>query len=107
MVQINGLSGLCMVGFAVLGLISGFVLSPMWLIMKLWNACSSQMGVPEINFFQAGLLWFAVCLAVYMSFKGSISVKVHKAEPVPARELRKAITEMAEKEAVEKEEIKK
>ncbi len=96
-VQIQGLSGLLLLGFVVVGIICGFVLFPIWIIMVGWNELSvSVFSGPAINYYQASLLWIFLVLSAYLLLRNSISVKVEKPDSVDDSEIEKIINENIE-----------
>lgn len=106
LVKINSFSGLIIVMFIMTGLFCGFIVSPIWGIMKVWNAFMPNYGVPAINMFQAALLWLFAFISGFLFFSRSVSIKIERGQPVSPSELKKIMTEISEKE-VEKEEIRK
>jgi len=78
-IQIYGLSGLLLLGFALTGAFCGFVIFPVWVIMNVWNAvvCDILKG-PAINYFQAALLWAACALMCYLLLRNSISINIQR-----------------------------
>jgi len=80
-IQISGISGLLLFGFIIMGLICGFILFPIWMLMTGWNALIAEVFKgPSINYIQASLLWSFLTLAMYLGLKNSISIKVQKHE---------------------------
>lgn len=104
-VQLHGLSGLLLLGFIMAGLICGFVLFPIWIIMFGWNEISgSVFNGPIITYYQASLLWIFLALCAYLILRNSISVKIQKTEDVDEEEIEKIIEEnLAENDLEEKE----
>ncbi len=102
-VQIHGLSGLLLVGFIVIGLICGFVLFPIWIIMTGWNEISVNiLGWPVINYYQASLLWIFLALCSYLVLRNSVSIKIEKNDSVDEEEIEKIIEKnIAETEEME------
>ncbi len=93
-VQIHGLSGLLLLGFVLAGLICGFMLFPIWVIMTCWNELSVNVfGGPVINYYQASLLWIFLALCAYLILRNSISVKIQGSDPVDQEEIEKIIEE--------------
>lgn len=66
-ITINGVRGLFMAIFIVFGLVSGFILSPAWVCMKLWNIfVSENFSLPQMNFYQGLLLWAIIALTLHL-----------------------------------------
>ena len=52
-ITINGIRGIIAVVFIIFGLIAGFIVSPGWLCMKLWNYCFEYSNVVSyMNIYQ-------------------------------------------------------
>lgn len=65
-ITINGMRGMIMAVFIVLGLIAGFILSPAWVCMKLWNFAFQQSNyVAAMNIYQGLILWSIIALSFY------------------------------------------
>lgn len=65
-ITINGLRGILAAIFVVFGLIAGFVISPGWVCMKIWNYLFEQSGVVSVmNLFQGVMLWAIIALSLY------------------------------------------
>lgn len=65
-ITINGVRGIIVAIFIVLGLIAGFIVSPGWVCMKLWNyVFQNSSGVAIMNIFQGIMLWAIVALSLY------------------------------------------
>ncbi len=65
-ITINGVRGIITAVFVVLGLIAGFVISPGWVCMKLWNFGFQQSDyVSIINIYQGIVLWAIIALSLY------------------------------------------
>ena len=65
-ITINGMRGMIMAVFIVLGLIAGFILSPAWVCMKLWNFAFQQSNyVAAMNIYQGLILWSIIALSLY------------------------------------------
>ena len=96
--QIHGLSGLLLLGFISTCLFCGFILFPVWAVMAGWNEIiANRLQGPIINYFQASLLWTIVILFVYLTFKNSISVKIHTSnEEMEDEEIKELMQEMDE-----------
>ena len=66
-ITINGFRGLMMVVFIVFGLISGFIIAPGWVCMKLWNLfVINHVQVMPMNLYQGVLLWAVIGLSLYL-----------------------------------------
>ncbi|OGI00554.1 MAG: hypothetical protein A2104_05525 [Candidatus Melainabacteria bacterium GWF2_32_7] len=106
-VQIHGLSGILILGFVLTGLVCGFVIFPIWVIMNAWNAVAGDiLGGPFINYFQAFLLWLAVALMFYLVLKNSISIKIQKEECIDSRDIKDIVSEIKEEKDTEAEDIR-
>lgn len=65
-ITINGIRGIIAVVFIIFGLIAGFIVSPGWLCMKLWNYCFEYSNVvSNMNIYQGIMLWAAIVLSLY------------------------------------------
>ncbi len=74
-IQINGFRGILMAGFIVSCLFAGFVISPAFVAMKLWNYyLVGAFGFPVLNLFQGVLLWGIIVLSYVAIFKGYMPV---------------------------------
>ena len=65
-ITINGVRGIITAAFVICGLIAGFIISPGWGCMKLWNFAFHQSNYfSEINMYQGILLWAIIALSLY------------------------------------------
>ena len=65
-ITINGFRGILMILFIISGLIAGFIISPSWVCMKLWNTfVASNFAVASMNLYQGMLLWIVIVLSLY------------------------------------------
>lgn len=65
-ITIHGVRGVLAIVFAVLGLVAGFVISPGWACMKLWNKFIAESGmISTMNIYQGILLWAIIALSLY------------------------------------------
>lgn len=65
-ITINGFRGILAVIFIALGLIAGFVISPAWVCMTVWNHYfSTSTIVSSMNLFQGIMLWTMIALILY------------------------------------------
>lgn len=65
-ITINGVRGIIVAVFIVFGLVSGFIVSPGWVCMSLWNVIFDQSNiVSTMNLFQGILLWAIIALSLY------------------------------------------
>ena len=65
-VTINGIRGIIALIFIVLGLIAGFIISPGWVCMKIWNYIfESSDTVSLMNLFQGIMMWAIIALSLY------------------------------------------
>lgn len=65
-ITINGVRGIFAATFIVLGLIAGFVISPGWVCMKLWNCAFAESGIVTVmNIYQGIMLWAIIALSLY------------------------------------------
>lgn len=113
-VQINGLSGILILGFISTGVFCGFIIFPIWIIMNAWNIVVGEaLHGPVINYFQSLLLWFAIILSLYLILRNSISIKIQKEEYLEPKDIKDIIGEVnididkEKDEIIEKEEITK
>lgn len=65
-ITINGIRGVIAAIFVVLGLIAGFIISPGWVCMTLWNKVFEySTTVSTMNLLQGIMLWAIVALSLY------------------------------------------
>ena len=65
-ITINGVRGLFAAAFVVLGLIAGFIISPGWVCMQIWNKVfEDSITLSTINLFQGIMLWAIIALSLY------------------------------------------
>lgn len=65
-ITINGIRGMLVAIFIVLGLIAGFVISPGWVCMHIWNYFMAQSGnFITMNLLQGIMLWSIIALSLY------------------------------------------
>ena len=65
-ITINGVRGIIVAVFIVFGLVSGFIVSPGWVCMSLWNFIFDQSNiVSTMNLFQGILLLAIIALSLY------------------------------------------
>ncbi len=65
-ITINGVRGMLMAVFIIFGLISGFIISPAWVCMKLWNTfVVNYAAAAPMNMYQGLLSWTVIALILY------------------------------------------
>lgn len=65
-ITINGIRGIIAAIFIILGLIAGFIISPGWVCMKIWNyAFMNSNSVAQMQLIQGILLWSIIALTLY------------------------------------------
>ena len=66
-ITINGVRGIFAAIFVVLGLIAGFIISPGWVCMQLWNKAIEEFNlvVSTMNIYQGIILWAIIALSLY------------------------------------------
>ncbi len=65
-ITINGIRGVLAAIFIVLGLIAGFIISPGWVCMQLWNYVFEDSNtVALMNIYQGIMLWTIIALSLY------------------------------------------
>lgn len=66
-ITINGIRGAIVAVFIVMGLIAGFVISPGWVCMQLWNYAIEELNVvaSSMNIYQGIMLWAIIALSLY------------------------------------------
>lgn len=65
-ITINGIRGMLTLVFIVLGLIAGFIVSPGWACMKIWNHIFEQSNtIAAMNLFEGIMLWAIIALVLY------------------------------------------
>lgn len=90
-IKINGgFQGILLTAFLVFGIVSGFIISPSWVCMKIWNFIALNNSFASINLYQGLLLWFIIVLTLFAlnkknSFIGFGSYK--KLSPEQIREI--------------------
>ncbi len=65
-ITINGVRGIFAAIFVVLGLIAGFIISPGWACMQVWNKLfQDSVSLSTMNLFQGIMLWAIIALTLY------------------------------------------
>ena len=65
-ITINGVRGIFAAIFVVLGLIAGFIISPGWVCMQIWNKVAEEtLTMSTMNLFQGIMLWAIIALSLY------------------------------------------
>lgn len=65
-ITINGVRGVFAAIFIVLGLIAGFIISPGWVCMQLWNRIFEDSNtIAMMNIYQGIMLWAIIALTLY------------------------------------------
>ncbi len=65
-ITINGIRGMITLVFIVLGLIAGFVISPGWACMQIWNHIFEESNtIAMMNLFEGIILWAIIALVLY------------------------------------------
>ncbi len=65
-ITINGIRGMCAAVFLVFGLIAGFIISPGWVCMKVWNCFFENSSVVSLmNIYQGIMFWLIIVLSLY------------------------------------------
>ena len=65
-ITVNGFRGVLAAIFVVCGLIAGFVVSPGWLCMRVWNHVFQYSSfVSAMNIWQGIMLWAVIALTLY------------------------------------------
>lgn len=65
-ITINGIRGILAAIFVILGLIAGFVISPGWVCMHVWNYFMVESGrYITMNLLQGIMLWSIIALSLY------------------------------------------
>lgn len=65
-ITINGIRGVFAAIFIVFGLIAGFIISPGWVCMQIWNrAFQDSYTVAVMNIYQGIMLWAIIALSLY------------------------------------------
>ena len=65
-ITINGIRGMIVVAFLIFGLIAGFVISPGWVCMHIWNYFfENSTTVSLMNIYQGIMLWVIIALSLY------------------------------------------
>lgn len=65
-ITINGVRGIFAAVFIVLGLIAGFIISPGYVCMKLWNfTFQDSVSMVSMNLLQGIMLWAIIALILY------------------------------------------
>ncbi len=66
-ITINGIRGAIAAIFIVMGLIAGFIVSPGWVCMQLWNQAIKEFNlvVSTMNIYQGIMLWAIIALSLY------------------------------------------
>ena len=65
-ITINGIRGLFAAVFVVFGLVAGFIISPGWVCMQIWNKIAEEtLSITTMNLFQGIMLWAIIALSLY------------------------------------------
>lgn len=66
-ITINGIRGAIVAVFIVMGLIAGFIISPGWVCMQLWNYAIEELNivVSTMNIYQGIMMWAIIALSLY------------------------------------------
>ncbi len=65
-ITINGVRGILTVIFIAFGLIAGFIVSPGWVCMQVWNIIFKESSmVALMNIYQGIMLWSIIALSLY------------------------------------------
>ncbi len=65
-ITINGIRGIFTVIFIIFGLISGFIISPGWVCMQIWNYIfHNSSTVVLMNIYEGIILWAIIALTLY------------------------------------------
>ena len=66
-ITINGIRGAIVAVFIVMGLIAGFIISPGWVCMQLWNYAIEEFSLvaSSMNIYQGIMLWAIIALSLY------------------------------------------
>lgn len=87
-IKIDGFKGLFTAAFIVCCLFAGFVISPGYVAMHLWNKYLVNLFMfPQLNLFQGVLLWGIVFLSYYIVVKGVIPVSFESPKELSDAEL--------------------
>ncbi len=77
-IRIDGIRGLLSAIFIGCGLFAGFVISPGYLAMHLWNKyLVSGYMFPQLSLFQGVLLWGIVFISYVILTKGGFAISFH------------------------------
>jgi len=87
-IQIDGIKGLITVAFVALGLFSGFIVSPGFVAMYLWNKyLAAAYLLPQINLFQGILLWAIAVIVYFILTKDGFAVSFGSTKELSDEEL--------------------
>ena len=65
-ITINGIRGIIVAIFIVMGLIAGFIVSPGWACMKMWNHFMQDSNIfAQMNLLQGIMMWAMIALSLY------------------------------------------
>ena len=66
-ITINGIRGTIVAIFIVMGLIAGFIISPGWVCMQLWNYAIEELNIvaSTMNIYQGIMMWAIIALSLY------------------------------------------
>lgn len=84
-ISINGFGGVFFPVFILFGVVSGFIISPAWVYMKLWNYIADNLSITHINLYQGLILWIITALCIYAFNRGRMPAEfiVHSAGAHP------------------------
>ena len=94
-IQIKGIRGLLLIGFAIMCLVVGFGAFPGWLIMKAWNFVSSYyIAIPQIAIFQGILFWGIIVVSYFTFRKEKLIVCMKGSQGLTEEELKKVFGDL-------------
>ena len=65
-ITINGIRGLLLAGFIICGLIAGFIISPSFACMYVWNyIADNYIAMPHMAFYHGAMLWGIIGLSIF------------------------------------------
>lgn len=116
-ITINGFRGIITAIFIVLGLIAGFIISPGWVCMKLWNLAFEYSGYfSQMSLYQGIMLWAIIALSLYAlnnkkaligfgSYSGLSPEQIHEIMERTRKTEEKILREIKDKKLADSKEI--
>ena len=94
-IQIKGMKGILLTGFAVCCLATGFIMFPAWLAMHIWNFIASYVEqIPAIGIIQGILLWGIIVSSYFTFRREKVIVCMNAPEGLSEEELKSVFSDI-------------